>query len=156
VFKSIVKLDDSAVCFWIGTGSLEQHYRDEIAHDGLSDHIFMVGVQSDIPQWLAAFDCFIFPSLWEGLPVSLVEAQAMGLPCLISDSVTSEIGITELAVFCGLDKAPEVWADKAIRLARKYMGFRTSPDEKIRNAGYDIEESSKLLARYYFDNYRRK
>ena len=153
VFKSIVNQDPQALCLWVGTGEMEEQYRKKIADDHLEDRIVMTGVRSDIPQLLMAADCFLFPSLWEGLPVSVIEAQATGIPCVLSDAISKEVEVSSLIEWHSLSESPDIWASRCIELARMSHKRRKSPTDAIRKAGYDINESVKWLSDYYFDKH---
>lgn len=149
IFEEIVKHDDNAVCLWVGTGELEKKIHNIIAEKGLQDRILMTGVRSDIPELLQAADVFLFPSLWEGLPVSVVEAQATGLPCVIADTISKEVQVSPLVEFHSLSETPELWAERCLTLAGEHRSKRKSPIDEIRAAGYDIDESVKWLEDYY-------
>ena len=154
VFKEIIKQDENAICLWVGTGELEDKYRQMIQHAGLQDRIQMTGVRPDISQLLQAADVFLFPSLWEGLPVSVIEAQATGLPCVISDTISKEVEVSPLVEWHSLTESPEHWARRCLDLAKENMGKRNSPLDSIRAAGYDINESVKRLSILY-ENYNK-
>ena len=149
IFKEIVKQNADVVCLWVGTGELEGKYKQMIEKEGLQDRIRMTGVRSDIPQLLMAADCFLFPSLWEGLPVSVVEAQATGLPCVIADTISKEVEVTKLVEWHSLSESPTVWASRCLALAGEHTENRQSPISEVRAAGYDIEESAKKLMAIY-------
>lgn len=149
VFREVVKQDTSSVCLWVGTGELEEKYRRQIKSIGLEGRIRMTGVRSDIPELLQAADVFLFPSLWEGLPVSVVEAQATGLPCVIADTISKEVQVSPLVEFHSLSDTPELWAERCLTLAGEHRSKRKSPIDEIRAAGYDIDESVKWLEDYY-------
>lgn len=156
VFKEIVKRDSQSFCLWVGTGELEDKYKRMVKEDHLEDRICMTGVRSDIPSLLMAADCFLFPSLWEGLPVSVIEAQATGIPCVISDAISHEVAVSDLIEWHSLSESPELWADRCLTLARRSQKHRQSPTDAIRKAGYDIEDSAKWLTDYYLDHSNRK
>ena len=101
---------------------------------------------------LMAADCFLFPSLWEGLPVSVIEAQATGLPCVIADTISREVEVSNLVEWHSLSEPPDNWARRCLALASENQNHRVSPTESIRKAGYDIEESVKLLMEMYTKN----
>lgn len=152
VFQEIVRINENAICLWVGTGPDEEEYRKKIADIGLSDKIIMTGVRSDIPDILQAADCFLFPSLWEGLPVSVIEAQAAGLPCVLSDTISREVEISNLVEWHGLVESPKVWADRCLQLAMTNRAVRKSPEQTIIDNGYDIDTTSKWLADFYINH----
>lgn len=149
VFKEIVKQDKDSICLWVGTGEQEEQYRHLISEAGLQDHIRMTGVRSDIPQLLQAADAFLFPSLWEGLPVSVIEAQATGLPCVIADTISKEVAVSSLIEWHSLSESPQIWGERCLDLAREGRKSRMSPISDVRAAGYDIDESVKWLTVFY-------
>lgn len=130
----------------VGDGDLRPLIEEKIKKLGLEDQVILTGLRSDIPDLLQAMDVFVFPSLYEGLPVTLVEAQASGLPCLISDNVPIECKMTEAVQQIPLNADLEIWADKAIEASRMP---RKNTYEEIRAAGYDIVENAKRLQKMY-------
>lgn len=113
IFAEIVKQRPSAKLLLVGKGELEQALRQQIADMGLSDKVIFAGVRADIPQILSAMDVFVFPSFYEGMPNTVIEAQATGLPCVVADTITREADITGLVAYLPL-KEPQVWARQAI------------------------------------------
>lgn len=152
IFKEIVRQDSDAICLWVGTGELEDLFRQKIETEHLQDRIWMTGVRDDIPTLLMLADCFLFPSLWEGLPVSVIEAQASGLPCVISDTISKEVEITSYIEWKNLSERPADWAFKCLTLAKNNRGKRNSPIEDVRKGGYDIEDSVKWMTNFYFSH----
>lgn len=104
-----------------------------------------LGVREDIPELMQAMDVFVFPSLFEGLPVTLVEAQAAGLPCVVSGTITKEIDLTENIAFIALEKSAREWAGKI--LEDEYL--RENELETIRNNEFDIYENVRWLENFY-------
>ena len=102
---------------------------------------------------LQAMDVFLFPSLMEGLPVTLIEAQASGLPCIVADTITEEVKITDLVDFVSLDKSAEFWADKVLHYAN--ASERQNTYAMISAAGYDIKENAKWLQEFYLAEYEK-
>ena len=119
---------------------------DKIRRLGFEEKAILTGVRSDVADLMQAMDVFVFPSLHEGLPLTMVEAQASGLPCLISDKVPIECKMTEAVQQLPLTDSPVIWADKAIAAAKMP---RKNTYEEIRAAGYDIVENAKRLQKMY-------
>ena len=116
---------------------------------GVKDRLIITGQKSNIADFYSAFDIMIFPSLHEALPVSLIEAQASRLPCLISDAVTHEVKFNENVSFLSLDKSPSEWAATAGMLIETN---RESIDIKELTACYDIKNVIKQLENYYLSD----
>ena len=106
-----------------------------------------MGVRSDIPELLQAMDVFLFPSLYEGLPVTLVEAQAAGLQIIASDSITEEICLTNLVKFLSLKQPASEWAKEVLNYIDGYE--RKDTFDEISNAGYDMKTLAKELENFY-------
>ena len=87
------------------------------------------------------------PSLFEGLPFVLVEAQASALPCVITDVIDKKVDLTGNIHFLSLNSSPTEWADCIIRVVHEYK--RTSQIAKIKDAGYDIVQTTRILERVY-------
>ena len=114
IFSEIAKLRDDAVLLLVGKGELENAIRQQIATLGLADKVIFTGVRSDVPAIFSASDLFIMPSFFEGMPNTVIEAQATGLPCVISDTITREANITGLVNYLPLTDSAEKWAEKAL------------------------------------------
>ena len=126
-----------------GCGPLE----DELRAQAAEDTVFL-GVRDDIPALMMASDAMIFPSLFEGLPVTVVEAQAAGLPVLMSDTVTDEVILTDLVRTMSLREDVHSWARRAFEMAKKFPD-RSSYAQQIRSAGYDVGQSARWLMEFY-------
>ena len=149
IFQKAAASNSNCYCLWIGTGQEEEKFRKMIIEEKLSDKILMLGVRNDIPRLLQAFDCFLFPSFWEGLPVTLIEAQAAGVPCVISESITCEVEITGLIERHSLDENAEEWVTACFSNAKRYRDNRSCFKEAVKSSGYDIGETSKWLYDFY-------
>lgn len=114
VFRKIREKRQDAVLLLIGTGEKEQQIRNWVREMGLQTDVIFAGVRMDIPDLLSAMDVFVFPSFYEGMPNTVIEAQATGLPCVIADTITAEADITGLVQYLPLDVSPEVWAKAAL------------------------------------------
>ena len=147
VFACLKARDADAHLVLLGDGQDMDAIRQKAEKLGLSDSISFMGSVANVHEWYQAFDAFVLPSIWEGLPVVGVEAQAADLPCVFSGSVTSEIGMLDKTRFVGLEESPAAWAD-AIQAALANEG-RGDVRSIIAAHGYDISvEAKKLQERY--------
>lgn len=151
IFSEIHKRNPNSVLLLVGDGDGRKSIEEKVDFLGLRDFVIFTGVRSDVPDLLQAMDVFVFPSLYEGLPVTIIEAQAAGLPCFISDKVPAECMITDLVKSIPLSVSPEVWADEI--LSSKNVQ-RENTKEAIIKAGYDIEENAKWLQNYYIEQWK--
>ena len=149
IFAAIHAKQPNAVLLLIGAGTLESEMQAKAKALGLSDSVRFLGLRQDIPQILAAMDGFLFPSLHEGLPVTLVEAQASGLPVIAANTITDEVCVTPLVQLVSLSDAPDVWADTALAAVQANREQRSCPEQQLRQAGYDIHETTRQLQEFY-------
>ncbi len=149
IFKNIVLKEPKAKCLWVGKGEFSEKISSMIKEDKLEKKIIMAGVRNDVYKLIQGMDCMLFPSLWEGLPVSVIEAQASGLPCILSDTISPEAEITGLIKWQSLAEPVDVWADSCIQTAKASRSERKSPTEDIKKAGYDINDTVKRLTDFY-------
>lgn len=145
VFASIRRRIDAKLLL-VGDGALRPDAENKARELGLVNDVIFTGVRTDVEDVLQAMDVFVFPSIYEGLPVTVVEAQAAGLPCVISDKVPMECRKTDLVHQISLDAGCEYWADFVLALA-DYP--RRDMYEEIKNAGFDIKCNAENLAEYY-------
>lgn len=115
----------------------------------IGDSVAFLGSRTDIPDLLKACDVFLFPSTNEGLPVSVVEAQASGLPVVMSDSVTDEVCITDNVFSLPLNASQKVWTDKLIEVSER---SRTDMSDVIRKNGWDIYNNAEYVLSFYRKN----
>lgn len=149
VFCEILKTQPNAILMIVGEGAYRERIETQIAQLGIEDKVIMTGRRNDIPQILSAMDVFLFPSLWEGLPVTVIEAQAAGLPCLISDKITDEVAVSNAVTYLPIDQGVDCWVEGACTAA----GKRFSVIEGIKAAGFDVHESAEELTKFYKDVY---
>ena len=146
IFAEIKKLKPEAILLLIGDGELRSNLEKKAEKMGLRNTIKFLGVRSDINRLLQAFNVMIFPSLHEGLPVTLVEAQAAGIPCVISDVITNEVDMGAGLIFYeNIKTSPSIWAEKALK---SHKGFVDSKNF-IWQMGYDIRKSAVWLQDFY-------
>ncbi len=149
VFKSVYDKDSNTVLMLVGDGGLRVQIEKKISTLGLADSVILTGVQPNVYDYLQAIDVFLFPSFFEGLGMSLIEAQTAGLKCFASDSIPVEARVTNLVEFISLAENSNVWADKILGLGNKYKSENTM--NQFRSAGYDLKTSSKWIANFYIE-----
>ncbi|MCR5657682.1 MAG: glycosyltransferase [Butyrivibrio sp.] len=146
----------------LGEGSLMESMK-KLANDlHVLDYCIFAGNKSNANEYYQAMDYFLFPSRYEGLPGTVVEAQAAGLQCLVSDSITPEVDITPLVSRLSIEEEPAVWARKILNdlLLRDVdqdsiipIGDRTSSSdpliEQIKLAGFDVKTQAALMESFY-------
>ena len=148
IFKAILDKRQSYVLVLIGTGSLQEQCIELASKLGISNHIAFLGSRSDVPELMQAFDLFLLPSIYEGFPFVLVEAQASGLTSIASTNVPSECNVTGNVHFVDLAKNDSEWAEYILKCQNsehdrsKYAGI-------MKKMGYDINQNAKMLCTYY-------
>ena len=145
-FSHVMKSDPSIVLLMAGDGELRSILENQSSALGLDDCVRFLGQRDDIADLLQASDVFVLPSLYEGLPGAAIEAQAVGLPCLLSDKVSLETMITDEVEFLPITNGPNIWAERILSL-REYE--RRNSQQKMRTAGYDILQEAKKLEEFY-------
>lgn len=145
-FRELLTADSTAKLVLIGEGELRPEIEAKAA--GLpAGSVLLLGTRTDIPRLLQAADVFAFPSRFEGMPVTMVEAQAAGLPCIKSNTVTDECIVTDLVTLLPIDD-PKIWAETI--LARRGAA-RTDRLGDIQKSGYDITAAADKLTRFYLN-----
>lgn len=149
IFDAIAKAEPKAILCLIGDGELKQKMFDKINELGINEHIAYLGRREDIQQFYNAMDCFVLPSLYEGLPVVGLEAESCGLPMFFSTEVTKEANACELGHYINLDKSNEEWATEILQEVYKNMPIRRSHSKEVASAGFDSKDESLRLQNYY-------
>ena len=151
LIRLLESLDARYTLIIIGVGEDEAALQQLIEEKGLEGRCRLLGPRSNVPEYLSAMDVFCMPSLHEGFPLSIVEAQCAGLPCLVSDSLPRGIEMTDLVSFLSLDD-PDAWRDAILKAERR--ADRGAYTEAVRAAGYDIGTSYGVLRRILFGEER--
>ncbi len=146
LLPAILKEKENSIILFVGDGELKKQIEDLVRDKGLEKNVKFLGLRSDVPKVLSAFDCFLFPSVWEGLPVAVIEAQANGLPVIMSDVITDEVKITNLVTKISLEDSKEKWVTEIVNSARDIDNKRK---DEIAKSGYEIQSSSKTLQEIY-------
>ena len=150
IFNEIAKRQANALLVMIGFGELEGEMMEAIRKYGIEDRVQNLGRRDDIKQFYNAFDAFLLPSLYEGMPVVGIEAQCTGLPIFFSKNITEETTASDLAFYIGLDEGPEKWAEKIMPTVEKCMKNRKGRSEEVKKAGFDSESEALRLQSFYF------
>ena len=132
---------------WDGM-ELESEIRSLVQEKGLEDAVDFLGVRSDAQILYQGMDIFLFPSLFEGLGIVLIEAQACSLPVLTSDMIPEEARVADCFTTLSLQESSEVWAQKALKLLYASKP-REDNREVLRKAGYDIRTLAVNLEKIY-------
>ncbi len=135
------------VLLLIGDGELREEMQKKADALGLGDSVRFLGLRSDVKDLMQAMDLFLMPSLYEGLPVVGIEAQAAGLPLVVSTEITEELNITGHVHFVGLDEPLERWAQVIDDSLNGYV--RGSTQQLLTDAGYDIQTTTDFLQEFY-------
>lgn len=153
IFAALLKKEPNAVLLLVGGGEDMPKIQAKARELGIADHVRFLGVRSDVADLMQAMDVFVFPSLYEGLPVTMVEAQAAGIPCIISDKVPEECIITAGAVdVMPLSAGAEAWADAILE---KCNTPRTDHSAEIAAHGFDITTEAVKLQEFYLSAYEQ-
>lgn len=154
VFAEVIKTNPDAKLLLVGDGPLRTSIEIRAEEIGVKHNVCFIGVRSDVSSLMQAMDVLLFPSIYEGLPVTLVEAQATGLPCLISDAIPTECEITEgLITVKELAVPVNEWATVVSGLKNEH---RCSRCDEIKKRGYDILETAKWLEDFYVNKAEKK
>ena len=148
IFAEVAKKRDDAVLVMVGDGPLRKQVEEHIRAQGLEDRIVFAGERHDANRFYSMFDVFCLPSLYEGLSVVLVEAQANGLACIISDCNSRESKLTEQVEFLPLNAPVAQWADRLLAAKR---ADSAQCRQQLAEAGYDITREAENLAAFYRD-----
>lgn len=152
-FAEVLKVNQKYKLILIGTGPLENEVQQEIHRLHLDGRVEFLGKSFEVDKYLQAIDIFVLPSLYEGLPVSLIEAQATGLPCIVSDRVSRQVSLIDLVEFLDIE-SPMAWGERIIEV-QPFEHDRSKNiqkyHEQIRRSGYDINYNARGLKALYME-----
>lgn len=141
--KFKAEIDSNAILLLFGKGVDELRLKSLSLELGIADSVLFMGTTPDVADWYSAFDLFVLPSLYEGLPVSAIEAQANGLPTLLSCAITKQVAFNKNVMYCSID-SPCVWANEMCRCLK--AGRVNCPDVPIE---FDIQAQAMRLEEMY-------
>lgn len=150
VFKEVLKCKTDAILVLVGDGELKNDVYEKVKKLGIADKVLFAGAQKNVADYLNVFDVLLFPSYFEGLPIALIEAQASGVSCVISDTISDEILVTDLVYRKSLKSEAREWAEEIINLDNAHE--RRSRYQDIVDAGFDMNHSVQVLQNFYLDS----
>lgn len=155
IFQVIHQQNQDAVLLLVGDGELRREIELKVERLGLKENVIFGGIRADVPDLLQAMDVFLFPSLYEGLPVTLVETQAACLPSVVSDSITREVELTDSINYISLQHSSSYWAEEVLKYAH-YDLRNNDVLQSIIDNGYDIVSVSKWYSEFINEKFKGK
>lgn len=150
LFVEIKRTNKNAKLLLVGNGDPNDNLINKIEKCAINDDVIILKNRTDVNELYHAMDVFVFPSLYEGLGIVAIEAQAAGTPCITSNNLPLESIVTPLCCQLDLNCGKDIWIKKIYELAASSNAHKNMSDY-IRNANYDIEESSKFMENYYIN-----
>ena len=154
VFYKYKRLHNNAVLVLIGTGTLEHEIHRQAEQYGIGDDVLFLGLRDDVAELFNSFDCFVLPSLYEGLPVVGIEAQTNGVPCVFSDAITDEVKLLDSTTFLSLNESDDKWCAE-IEYAMLKSKNRENAYLIAAQKGFSIDIEAERLKDYYITNARK-
>ena len=136
----------------LGEGPLMEDTRKLAEELGVADRVHFLGNHKNIADYYQAMDYFVYPSRYEGMPGTIVEAQASGLPCLMSDTICREVIATELVETMSVEEEPKVWAEGLQRRIDALVSKQENREKyaaKMAAAGFDVQAQAERMMRFY-------
>lgn len=148
VFKKLCNKRCNSILILVGEGTLRSEIENKAVELGIREKVYFLGMRTDVNRILQAMDILLFPSLFEGMPMVCIEAQAAGVRCVVSDTITKSVNISELISFISLNVNSEEWAKRILEI--KIDNMRKGKINEIRQANFDINDVTKKLEKLYF------
>ena len=168
IFAELIRMYDDAkeadkglrpALLLVGDGPIRADIEERISSLGITDDVILAGNQKDIYRFYDAMDCFVYPSRYEGLPGTVVEAQSSGLRCIISDSICEEVQLTDLLTVRSINEDADQWAGEIYEYMTGYdpdpadkesaAKKRTGYAKQVYNAGFDVTLQAQKMTRFY-------
>ncbi len=144
IFAALRKIRPDAVLLLIGSGEYEERLKAQAQSLGVADHVHFMGSQENVAPFYQAMDVFVMPSLFEGVPVTGIEAQFAQLPCIFSDRVPREVEFTKHCSFLPLNASADAWAHRILEASAEERGHEIVADTR-----FDIQQAAQCLTDYY-------
>ncbi len=155
IFAAVLNKKPNASLLLVGSGELEGLLKKEANKLGVQDKVIFYGYSRNVESLLQAMDIFVMTSLNEGLPLVALEAQASGLPCLLSDKITKEVSVKR-SFYLSLDSGEQEWASQIIEILENNKETREIEDKIFIEKGFAIEKEAEKLEKYYKKLYKSK
>ncbi len=147
IFYEVLKERQSAKLLLVGDGELRSEIESKAEKLGIRDKILFLGIRDDVPDILMVMDVFVFPSLYEGMPNAVIEAQATGLPCVVADTISADVRITHCLEMVNLGTSSLYWAERIEGIIKEHFyDDRKVMINEIVEAGYSIYSTADLLS----------
>ena len=156
IFKEIHDKDNDTKLLLLGDGPLLEDIKNKVHSYNLDDSVIFAGIHSDIYRYYSVMNIFIFPSLYEGLGLTGVEAQVSGLYCLVSSNITHELQTTSNIEFLDIKDSPQAWASRSIELLSNNTIDRSITYKEIEGTKFDINSEGNKLVGYYQEMLQKK
>lgn len=147
IFEEIHRQNPDTVLLLAGIGELMDETKEKVKARGLEDCVQFLGFRTDVMNLTQAMDVFLMPSLYEGFPVTGIEAQAVGLPCAFSDTITREAKLIDQVEYISLEAPLTEWAEKTLALAGSCD--RNACGKVLKERGFDINDIARFLEGFY-------
>lgn len=144
IFQEVLKKHPDSHLLLLGEGSLEEKINEKVSSLNIQDKVSFLGVREDIPELLKVFDVFLMPSLYEGLPISAVEAQASGNKLVLADTISKETKLSENVTFISLDKSKDYWAETVL-----LKPLENKPLKELE--AYDMKHTAQMMEAIYLN-----
>lgn len=151
IFEKISNTNDCYLVL-VGEGELKKKIEEKVKEKLLEHKVIFLGLRNDVCDVMQIMDVFVFPSLYEGTPLVLVEAQAAGIPCVISDGIPSDCDLTDLIKKVSLNDSIDKWITiicQSLKNGKKII------NDEIKNKNFDIKTNAKYLENFYCSEYKK-
>lgn len=148
VMEAAIQKNPNVEYWWIGSGAMDKALTQRVEKSRYKENIRLLGSREDVLDLYQAIDIFFLPSLFEGMPLTVLEAQAMGLPCVMSSTITREVVYTDLVHFVGLDEPVEQWVSVILGQTER-ISQRRSYREELKKSVFSMDNAGERLEEFY-------